>query len=121
MFSTAKVFRGVARAESALSTSCSNRVFFGVIENSITGIPPFRFPVNSGKVAVFTPCFEKILKIYVERVLYTQQRLIEFVQCQIDLYDVVVLVLDKVADDQVEFAAICQRITGSADQVFGFL
>ena len=50
-----------------------------------------------------------------------KQCLIKFVQGNIDLHDVVVFLLNEVADDQVEFAAVGQGEACPADEITGLL
>ena len=52
--------------------------------------------------------------------LATKQALIKLIQRNIDLHHVVIALLDEVADDQVEFAAVGQGVACSADQILGF-
>lgn len=51
----------------------------------------------------------------------SQQGLVVFIQNQVDLHHIVEPLFDEEADDKVESAAIGQRVSRPADEIFGLL
>ena len=54
-------------------------------------------------------------------ILGTQQDLVKLVQGLVDIEHIVVVILDKVHNDQIELAAGGQRVSGTADEVPGLI
>ena len=53
--------------------------------------------------------------------LSSQQTLIKLIQSNIDLHHVVILLLNEIADNQIELTAVGQGISRPANEIFGLL
>ena len=50
-----------------------------------------------------------------------RETLIKLIQCDIDLHHIVILLLNKIADNQIKFTAVAEGIARPANKIFGLL